>query len=267
MHSQHQTLYSRHIGGRRNYFPRFSNDLLPFTQQTTISPLGTTPDILMISEAEENLTAEKGIKIPPHDCIISWDQLKEHIADVNYIGIYDLDDDDDVFPGRGFKNHLRLQVLNETSIRREAGAWFPSFNTCGSVFGIDERVDGAKAIFRPVSGNAFIVPGKRDYIVSLNPSRYIFYFFCQSEPQDNRCRDALLILLVKDEREWPREGDGIPKGQIRLDDIPWGEIGSTLMACFGQQFIDDTDPQIKWGWTGPECAVPGSEVFEKAIMK
>jgi hypothetical protein len=23
------------------------------------------------------------------------------------------------------------------------------------------------------------------------------------------------------------------------------------MACFGQQFIDDTDPQIKWSWTGP----------------
>ena len=46
---------------------------------TTPSP-GTTPDIQKISEADDKLASDIGIKVPSGDCITSWNDFKADVS-------------------------------------------------------------------------------------------------------------------------------------------------------------------------------------------
>ncbi|XP_045184150.2 uncharacterized protein LOC123542386 [Mercenaria mercenaria] len=254
-----------------NYFPPFPTNFPPFpttTQSTTSQPM-TTPNIMMVSEEDDKKASEFGIKIPPHECIISWDQFKENVPGKQYAEIYDIDFDDNRFPGGIKKAQLQFSIVNDSSIRREASLRVEALDMCLYIFGIEERVDPNKAIFEPLSGNALVFPGRRDFVVSSDPSRYIFYFFCYEYDtrKEDRCPSGIVILLLKDDREWPKGGDGIPDRQIRLNDVPWGDIEKTMKKCFLQQFVDDTNPQANYVWKGEDCAVPGSDVYKNGIMQ
>ncbi|XP_060573148.1 uncharacterized protein LOC132731055 [Ruditapes philippinarum] len=86
----------QHFRRQSNYIPRYPTVYPPFT--TTSEP-GTTPEKVTISPEDEQKADEIGIRIPPDECIISWDQFKEHVVGRNWLDIYDIDDDDALFPG------------------------------------------------------------------------------------------------------------------------------------------------------------------------
>ncbi|XP_060567063.1 uncharacterized protein LOC132725890 [Ruditapes philippinarum] len=227
----------------------------------------TTPGVMMVSDEDDKLADDIGMKIPAQDCILSWDDFKNHVVGKNYIELYDISDNEMFISGMTTKVHLRYSLLNDTVIKRDLSLRIDDTNTCAYVPGLEERVDSEKAIFRALSGFT-VSPTRMDFVVSSDPSKYLFYFFCYTGDtiMDGRCSQGLNVLLVEDKRSWPQDGDGVPEGQINLDDIPWGDIERTMIRCFGQQFLDDTDPQAIWTWRGKECAVPGSDVYNEAVM-
>jgi hypothetical protein len=40
----------------------------------------TTPDVMMVSDEDNTLAADIGMKIPAQDCILSWDDFKNHVC-------------------------------------------------------------------------------------------------------------------------------------------------------------------------------------------
>jgi hypothetical protein len=71
--------YPIHRPGFPNYRPGFGITPMPFT--TTTAPPASMP----ISDEDDYLAAEIGVRLPPNECVISNDQFLQHVSFDNAI--------------------------------------------------------------------------------------------------------------------------------------------------------------------------------------
>ncbi|XP_053395931.1 uncharacterized protein LOC128556052 [Mercenaria mercenaria] len=244
----------------------------PFTSTMMTPTTKAPPPIRPISRIDDTLSALIGVRIPPKECVISYDDFVEHAVDEDWITLYGIDNDLPINKDINFKWTARWDVINQTHIRRRGSYWNNLTGKCTFVEGQFNRIDDKKAIFGAVSGIVGTLD-RRDYIVSFLPSKYVIVYVCfdASNINSDRCPNSVVVLLVKEQRTTPPDSDtGIVSGDICLDKMPWWLIEYTLKYCLGQQFVDDTEPQIMWYWEnegGPtvDCAKPGTEAFQREI--
>jgi hypothetical protein len=65
-----------------NNYPSLLRHHGTFSPITTPVNPGTTPTIHVVNEEEERQAAENGVRIPPRQCIISWDLFKENVSSI-----------------------------------------------------------------------------------------------------------------------------------------------------------------------------------------
>ncbi|XP_060594993.1 uncharacterized protein LOC132749285 [Ruditapes philippinarum] len=257
-------------GGPNAYYspPSYQPPIYPTPIPPHVDP-GTTPDINKLSEDERQAQGQ-GVRVPPNDCVISWHDFQQKIANQEMIGLYGIDDDNDINPGVAFKFTVRWSVENDTMIRRRGSLWFSETKSCIFADGVFQRIDGDRAIFRSVSGNAFITDNRMDYFVwsKREPIQWCIFFICYDSQnvRDGRCPNSELVAVFREQRTTDINDAGIREGPIILNDIDWSELESTFKDCFSQEIKDDQDPQIFWGWRTPNneaCAVPGTPAFEE----
>ncbi|XP_053394783.1 uncharacterized protein LOC128555691 [Mercenaria mercenaria] len=260
--------YSKNYRFRRpTIFPNpFTSTMMPPT--TTMEP----PPIKPISFKDTVDSARIGVRVPPKECVISFEDFVQHVVNMDYISPYDIDNDMVLNPEVTHKWSPRWEYVNETTVRRLGSYWDNLTGKCTFADGLFSRADETKAIFGATSGR-FANTGRRDYILSFSPSEYIIQYVCYDGNKINefRCPNSEILLLFKEQRTNPPDSDtGIISGDICLNDIPWQLVEYTWKNCLGQQFVDDTEPQIMWLWDnagGPtvDCAKPGTEAFRREI--
>ncbi|XP_045159573.1 uncharacterized protein LOC123524980 [Mercenaria mercenaria] len=252
----------------RYYLPHLPLPPRP-THPPTTTPAnpGTTPTIPRPSEDDERLAAEIGVKIPSDDCVISWEDFKNKVANKPWIGIYGLDDDKALNPGVAFKGSLLWNVINETTIRRR-GSFRDSIDECLFADGVFKRADDSLAIFQSISGNLFAAANRKDYLVCGPEFRFCIFFIVYDTQNNRQGRGNLTeaFLLVKDQRSQPPNSEGVIEQQITLNDLPWTLMDKYLQKCLGQTFVDDRDPQLFYAWKNPSCAAPGTAKFDEGAM-
>ncbi|XP_060594994.1 uncharacterized protein LOC132749286 [Ruditapes philippinarum] len=246
------------------YRPPFYNG--PIT--TPVDP-GTTPHIDKLSE-DERQAQGRGVRVPPNDCVISWNDFQQKIANKEWIGLYGIDDDDELNPGDAFKFSVRWIVENDTTLRRQGSLWFNG--RCVFADGVFRRIDGDRAIFGSIGGNVFATSTRRDYFVCSrrDPIQWCIFYICydSDKVQDGRCPNSETVIVFREQRDTDINGAGIREGPIRLDDIDWSELESILKECLSQEIKDDQDPQVFWAWRTPNsiaCPVPGTPAFDEGV--
>lgn len=250
-------------------YPQFPPTITaPTTTTTTTTPLPPRSPINNLTPTDDQAATNIGVKVPPESCIITFDQFQQNLPGRNWIGIYSIDDDENLNPGIAYKIHLLWTVTNDTTIRRRLSLWDNITKKCLYADGMFVReTSTGRAIFRSSGGNLFAAAARKDYFVSSDPANYVIFYICYDTDKirDGRCITSEIFLVVKDQRPQPTNGNGIPSGELTLNDIPWGKIESDFKDCLGQQFVDSTDPQINWVWINPECPVPGTQAYESGI--
>ncbi|XP_060602437.1 uncharacterized protein LOC132755568 [Ruditapes philippinarum] len=246
----------------RLFYPRFLSHHNFYSPTTTPVSKGTTPEILKPNKEEDVQAAEKGVKVPSHECVISWDNFKQHIDGRDLVDIYGINNDDSVVPGTSFKLSALWTSVNDTYVRRRGSTWNTAANRCVFLDGLFARIDNARVILKGPLGDNMIV-----YFVSSDPEKFVIIHVCfESQRIENgRCPSTLTHIMTKDQRDTPTNNEGIREGPIRLNDIPWSQIEDDLKNCLGQLFVDDTQPQIYYTWRNSACPVPGTDAFEKGV--
>ncbi|XP_045182078.2 uncharacterized protein LOC123540829 [Mercenaria mercenaria] len=254
----------------RFYLPYNARSLPRPTRTPVTTPANpeTTPTIVRPTEEDERLANEIGVKVPPDDCVISWEDFIKYVVNRDYIGIYGINDDDALNPGVPFKASIKWNVVNETTMRRRVSLWDSGTNKCLFADGLFRRVDESRAIFGLISGNIFATANRKDYLVCGKDYIYCIFFICfdSQNNRQGRCHISQTVLLVRDQRDQPPNSEGVREQQIRLNDIPWTNIDNDFQKCFGQTFVDDKDPQIFYTWKNPSCAVPGTAQFDEGVL-
>ncbi|XP_060562675.1 uncharacterized protein LOC132722236 [Ruditapes philippinarum] len=244
-----------------NHF--LSRNHFVYPPNTTPADPGTTPNVMTLSEEDDKQAAEKGIKIPSDDCVITWDQFNEHIKDRDWINVYAVNNEQ--VTGELLKYSTIWTVVSDTVIRRRTSFWDSIVKGC--VYGDNTfaRIHDSRAIFVSQTGNLVALPTRNDYYVSSNPEKYFFYFVCidNTEVVDGRCPSSIILVMIKDQRENDLNDKGVRGGPIRMNDIPWSEIEADLQRCHRQSFIDDTDPKVVWTWRNEECPKPWTPAAEQ----
>ncbi|XP_060602441.1 uncharacterized protein LOC132755573 [Ruditapes philippinarum] len=238
---------------------------------TTMMPMTTTtapPASMPISDEDDFFAAEIGVRLPPKECVISYDQFVEHVVEMDWHSPYSIDNDYPINKGVAFKFSVVFSLVNSTHIRRRGSLWDDFEMRCLFADGEFVRVDNEKAIFASAGGNLFATSGRVDYFVSFDPSRYVIFYICYDTNKSirGRCPNSEILLLLKDQRETQIGDDGIRRGDIILNDIHWTLIEETFKNCLGQQFVDETEPQISWVWDKDDCPKPLTRQFEEGTM-
>ncbi|XP_060602442.1 uncharacterized protein LOC132755574 [Ruditapes philippinarum] len=129
------------------------------------------------------------------------------------------------------------------------------------------HIGGDKAVYGASGGDQFAISGRADFFVSFDPERYVIFYICYdvNESIRGRCRNSEIFLMLKDQRDSSNDDNGVRRDDIILDDIHWTLIEETFKNCLGQQFVDETDPQIRWVWENDDCAKPGTSEFESGV--
>ncbi|XP_053394784.1 uncharacterized protein LOC128555692 [Mercenaria mercenaria] len=267
--SQDRYRYSKNYRFRRpTIFPNpFTSTMMPRTTTTTLPPPSRP-----IDSRDDIDSARIGVRIPPRECVISYSDFVTHVADMDYISPYGIDNDYPISELISFKWAVKWKLINDTHIDRLGSYWDDTTKMCGFLDSTFKRIDETKAIFGPATGatGAFVTSTRKDYILSFDVQNHVMQYVCYSGVDESRCKDAEIFLLVKEQRPNQPGSDGKVTGEICLDDIDWRLIEETFKNCLGQQFVDDTDPQIMWLWENDgeateECAKPGTPAFRSSL--
>ncbi|XP_053395933.1 uncharacterized protein LOC128556054 [Mercenaria mercenaria] len=256
--------YSKYYRPRRpTIFPNpFTSTMMP---PTTRAPPPSRP----ISDRDDILSARIGVRLPPPECVISFDDFVMHVADMDWISPYAIDNDYPVNQLVTYKWTPRWFLKNNTHVERLGSYWDDIEKECGFVDSVFKRIDDTKAIFGSAGATgAFVTATRKDYILSFKPENYVIQYICYTGEYRGRCKDSEIFLLVKEQRTNPPDNDGKVTGEICLNDIDWSLIEATFRNCLGIQFVDNTEPQITWRWENDgqpteECAKPGTDAFRR----
>ncbi|XP_053395932.1 uncharacterized protein LOC128556053 [Mercenaria mercenaria] len=264
-----------HVRNRNSskYYKPIRPTVFPFPFTSTMKPSTTTtrrPRPISPISPRDDIWAELiGVRIPPKECVISFDEFVMHVVDMDYVSPYAIDNDYPVNPEISFKWSPRWTLENNNGVRRRGSYWNDITEKCAFLDFVFQRVDETKAIFGSEGAtDVFVTAERKDYMVSLDPKKYVIQYICYSQVERNRCKDAELLVVIKEQRPNPPDNNGKVTGEICMDDIDWPLIEYTFRNCLGQQFVDHTEPQIMWLWENDgkpteDCAKPGTDAFRR----